>query len=191
MLIYMIAAVVRPFRVILAARSACSGDLARRSAPRSAASARLARPLRGLDFVLFKFRAMLYISRGRFSRVDFLWPRFRAYKLSLLYPHLAFHPKAIEQHASNHLYHAQRSRETTEASVKQGESRRRFTACERHDSGRRTVRRCCGGTVASQEPCRPVPVRCSSHRSAGVAPPVRWCPCPIGIRWYSFDNVAA
>ena len=103
----------------------------------------------------------------------------------------------LQQHGSNHLhmYHAQRSGEPTEASVKQGELRRRFTACERHDSGRRTVRRCYGGTVESQEPCRPVPVRCVSHRSAGVAPPVRWCPCPIGpplffgIRWYLFDNV--
>ena len=60
----------------------------------------------------------------------------------------------------------------------------------------RTVRRWSGGTVASQEPCRPVPVRCSSHRSAGVAPPVRWRPCPIGpplsfgIRWYLLNNVA-
>ena len=100
----------------------------------------------------------------------------------------------LQQHASNHLhtYHAQRSRETTEASVKQGEL---YGDASQPVSvmtvGGRTVRRCSGGTVASQEPCRPVPVRCESHRSAGVAPPVRWCPCPIGIRWYSFDNVAA
>ena len=89
----------------------------------------------------------------------------------------------LQQHSSNHLhmYHAQHSRETTEASVKQGELRRRSQPVSVMTVGGRTVRRCCGGTVASQEPCRPVPVRCSSHRSAGVAPPVRWCPCPIGL----------